>query len=99
MNFDNTRPIIFLAFANDRTDGIGYLRNLPDEARRIHAALEPVHVAGLCDVVVRQNATLEDILAVFQHPAYRNRIALFHYAGHANGYQLLLESAAGKTAA
>lgn len=99
MNHDNACPTIFLAFANDRTDGIGYLRNLPDEARRIHAALESVRTAGLCEVVVRQNATLEDILAVFQHSAYRNRIALFHYAGHANGFQLLLESAAGKTAA
>ncbi|MCB0126472.1 MAG: hypothetical protein KDE58_29650, partial [Caldilineaceae bacterium] len=78
------RPIIFLAFANDRSDGIGYLRNLPDEARRIHAALEPARAAGLCEVVVRQNATLADILAVFQHADYRHRIALWHYAGHAN---------------
>ncbi len=93
------RPIIFLAFANDRTDDIGYLRNLPDEARRLPAALERVRTAGLCEVIVRQNATLEDILTVFQHPDYRNRIALFHYAGHANGYQLLLEGVAGATAA
>ena len=29
------KPAIFLAFANDRDDTIGYLRNLPDEARRL----------------------------------------------------------------
>jgi hypothetical protein len=68
------RPIIFLAFANDRSDGVGYLRNLPD------AALELVRAAGLCEVIVRQNATLDDSLAVFRS---RNRIALFHYAGGA----------------
>ncbi len=93
------RPIIFIAAANDRLDDIAYLRNLPDETRRIHAALEPVCTAGLCEVVVRQNATLGDIIKVFQHPAQRNRIAIFHYAGHANGYQLLLEAASGKPAA
>ena len=92
------RPIIFLAFANDRSDGVGYLRNLPDEARRVHAALEPARAAGFCEVVMRQNATLDDILTVFRHPDYRNRIALFHYAGHANGYELLLEGAGGETA-
>ncbi len=27
------KPVIFLAFANDRDDTVGYLRNLPDEAR------------------------------------------------------------------
>ena len=29
----SSRPVIFLAFANDRDDTVGYLRNLPDEAR------------------------------------------------------------------
>lgn len=88
-------PIIFLASANDRADGIGYLRNLPDEMRRIRTALEPVERAGLCELITRQNATLEDILAVFQQAEHRNRIAIFHYAGHANGYQLLLEDREG----
>jgi hypothetical protein len=74
------RPIIFLAFANDRSDGVGYLRNLPDEARRVDAALEPVRGAGLSEVVMRQNATLDDSLAVFRSC---NRIALWHYAGGA----------------
>jgi hypothetical protein len=31
--------MIFLAFANDRSDGVGYLRNLPDEARRGQRAI------------------------------------------------------------
>jgi len=53
--------------------------------------LEPAEQAGLCEVVVRKNCKAGDIFKVFQDPKYRNRIAIFHYGGHANGYQLLLE--------
>ncbi|TAE49490.1 MAG: CHAT domain-containing protein [Bacteroidetes bacterium] len=40
----------------------------------------------------RANATLADILDVFQDPDYAGRIRIFHYGGHAESYQLLLES-------
>ena len=53
-------PLIFLAFANDRDDNVGYLRNLPDKARRLRDALKPAEQAGLCEVVVRSNSTAED---------------------------------------
>lgn len=93
------RPVIFLAFANDRDDSICYLRNLPIETRRLREVLEPAEQAGLCEVVVRTDCTASDIFKVFQDPRYRNRVAIFHYGGHANGYQLLLESAAGQSVA
>lgn len=47
-------------------------------------------------MVVRTNCTAEDIFKVFQDPQYRKRITIFHNGGHANGYQLLLESASGQ---
>ncbi len=78
---------------------VGYLRNLPDESRRLRDVLEHAEQAGLCEVVVRSNSTAGDIFKVFQDARYRNRIAIFHYGGHANGYQLLLESPEGKSAA
>ena len=93
------KPVIFLAFANGRNDQVGYLRNLPQEVRNIRKALDLARRNELCDVVERSNSTLKDILEVFQDPEYRNRIAVFHYGGHANGYQLLLESAEGSTVA
>ncbi len=93
------KPVILLAFANDRDDTIGHLRNLPVEARQLREVLEPAEQAGLCEVVVRSNSTASDLFKVFQDPRYRNRIAIFHYGGHANGYQLLLETAAGQAAA
>jgi hypothetical protein len=97
MNSENTKPVIFLAFANEREDEVRYLRNLPEEARNIRHALDLASRNGLCEIVERSNATLQDILDVFQDPLYRNRIAIFHYGGHSNGYQLLLESEKGLT--
>ncbi|MCU0644028.1 MAG: CHAT domain-containing protein [bacterium] len=91
----SNKPVIFLAFANVRDDSVPYLRNLPDEHRSVRSALEQARTAGLCEIVERANATAKEILDVFQHPEYRNRIAIFHYGGHANGFQLLLEATAG----
>lgn len=97
MSASNQKPLIFLAFAQDRDDSAKYLRNIPAELRQIRAALESARNAGLCEIVERANATSKDILEVFQHRDYRHRIAIFHYGGHANGFQLLLESPEGKT--
>lgn len=93
------KPVIFLAFANERNDQVSYLRNLTEEARNIRQALDIAKRNGLCDVEERSNATLQDILDVFQDPLYHNRIAIFHYGGLPNGYQLLLESAEGSAKA
>ncbi len=95
----NNKPVVFLAFANDRDDQVGYLRNLPEETRRLRDVLRPAEQAGLCQLVIRSNCTADDIFKVFQDPEIRDRVAIFHYGGHANGYQLLLESASGNAAA
>ncbi len=94
----NSKPVIFLAFANDRERPGGYLRNLPGEAEHLRATLDAAAQAGLCEVLLRQNVTVEMLLDVFQDARYRNRIAIFHYGGHAGSYALLLETATGKIA-
>ncbi len=87
------RPVLFFAFAQDRTDGGAYLRNLPVEQEGIRNALQKARQAGLCDLEVRSNSTIENIFSVFQE--YADRIAIFHYGGHADSYELLLETATG----
>ncbi len=72
---------------------------MPEEARNIRHVLDFASRNGLCEIVERSNATLQDILDVFQDPLYFNRSAIFHYGGHSNGYQLLLESQQGRTTA
>lgn len=90
------RPVILLAFANDRDDRARYLRNLPEEARRLRNTLAAAERAGLCQAVIRQNATVAEILDIFQQSEYRHRIAVFHYGGHAGSYELLLETPGGQ---
>ncbi len=89
------KPVIFLTFANDKVDDAKYLRNLPLELHSIREALKPAVSTGLCEVVERTAATIGDIFDVFQDPRYRDRIAIFHYGGHAGGKQLLLETLEG----
>jgi len=93
---ENRRPVILLAFANDRDDRARYLRNLPEEARRLRDALKQAEIAGQCEVVPRPNVVVPDIFDAFQDPRYRDRVAIFHYGGHADGYRLLLESPTGQ---
>ena len=87
------KPVIFLAFANDRQEGVRYLRNLPEEKRRILERLSEAEDAGLCEIVVKTNTTVKELLDVFQE--YRERIAIFHFAGHAHPNTLYLESEEG----
>lgn len=90
-------PVILLAFANERTGGSQYLRNLPQEQHLIRKSLEKAEDNGLCEVVVLPNATLDQLVETFQRQKYRDRIAVFHYGGHAGSFKLLLEDAEGKT--
>lgn len=91
-----TQPVVFFAFANDRVEHIRYLRNLPEEQRQVRDAMAAAVDADLCELVERANATVDEVLDVFQDPKYRDRVAVFHFGGHAGGAELLLESAEGK---
>ncbi|MFN0200661.1 MAG: CHAT domain-containing protein, partial [Bacteroidia bacterium] len=87
---------IFIAFANDYTQQARFLRALSQEQREIRYAFNGAIQAGRVEVIERANATLEDIVAVFQDPRYAGKIKVFHYGGHANGYKLMLESSTGQ---
>ncbi len=92
-------PVILLAFANDKQNtGAGYLRGLTAERNAIRDALSKAEENGLCQVLVEPDATIDRIFDLFQNSTYRDRIAIFHYGGHADSYSLLLESASGATA-
>ena len=88
-------PVIFLTFANDKVDDALYLRNLPKELHSIRTALAPAEKAGLCEIIERTAVTVNDIFDTFQDPRYQDRIAVFHYGGHASGNQLMLETLDG----
>lgn len=91
-------PVILLAFANEHQPGAAYLRNLPKELNQLKTALEKAEEAGLCEVEILTNATLEQLFNTFRKKAFRGRIAVFHYSGHADSFELLLEDETGQTA-
>src|SRR6185503_1164907 len=87
------RPVVFFfAYANDRDDKARYLRNLPKEQRRVREAIAPAIEAGLCEVVERNNAGVDDVFDMLQDSRYRDRVAIFHYGGHAGPAELMLET-------
>jgi hypothetical protein len=85
-------PVVFLAFANAHDQG-RYLPRLDEEGRRLQEMLEGAERQGLCELVFRAAATDPGIREVFNQ--YRDRVAIFHYGGHADGARLLLDSPSG----
>ena len=94
-----SKPVIVLAFANERERGNRYLRNLPRELNALKTILEKAEDSGLCEVEILPNATLPLLADTLRKPKYQGRIALFHFSGHANSLELLLEQEGGGAAA
>ncbi len=78
----SSKPIIFLAFSNDPKNN---LSKLADERIAILNILQPLVDQNQCELLIEAAATPEDIFRVFSQRKNRNRIAVFHYAGHADG--------------
>lgn len=82
-------PVIFLAFANDNDD---HLATLEEESRRLELMLTDWHQKGLVELYIVRKASLQDIYNAITR--FKDRLAIFHYAGHANGAQLCLDDEA-----
>lgn len=85
----NQPPVLFFAFANEEGRFLEYLKR---ESTAVHQALLPVDAKGFIKVVREESTETNDLFRFFQ--AYRGRMAVFHFAGHANGQQLNLEDQA-----
>ena len=82
-------PVLLFAFASEDST-----IQVEEEARAIQSALASVtRDRKLCDAEIPPFLKLTDIVDVFQRN--RNRVSIFHYAGHANGAELLLRTALG----
>jgi WD40 repeat protein len=90
-------PVIFLAYSNERIDPSRHLRNLSQEIDAIEEALQPARNTGICEIYKAPNATSERIFSVFQDAAFRNRIVVFHYGGHADRDKLQFEAPSGES--
>jgi len=93
---DSDKPVVFLAFANEYEAG-RRLDNVVKEREELESILNEAYRNGLCDKpVVRQNVSIKTFLDILGSDEWAGRIAIIHYGGHADGYQLLLEGLDGK---
>jgi hypothetical protein len=89
-------PIFVFAYANDRASEARYLRDLPEERRRVRDALRAAEEAQRCKLVVCPNATIGEVIRECQLAG--QRLAVFHFGGHADGRALSLEQRDGSPA-
>jgi hypothetical protein len=84
---ESTTPVVLLAFANDND---AYLQMIVKERKAIANALQDYDDRRYIKVVKEENTAVDDIFNVCTR--YANRVAIFHYGGHASGTQLQLEA-------
>lgn len=88
---ESFKPVLFLAYANDRIDPQRYLRYIVDEVHFIRDLMQGQAAQGY-EIVVRDQASIDDLFQVFDQ--YGPRIHLFHFAGHADSLRLMLDQGA-----
>jgi len=82
------KPIIFLAFANDRVDYAWYLRNLNFELQEVRKTLQIAEKNGYCELVEHSNTSIDSILDVFRE----NQIAVFHFGGYSSSEEFIFSN-------
>lgn len=99
MSDETIKPVILLAFANDRTGKQAFLQELNRERRQLDEIIsnDPQRL-GLCDLAVLPDATPNDVREKFLATNLIDRIAILHFAGHSGRDVLLFESVDGGTA-
>lgn len=83
--------IVFLAFANDEKD---FLTSLKDESKAVYRALEPVE-KNYGSIQIKREESAENNDIAYYLGRYKDRVVIFHYAGHADGKQLSFEGKTG----
>ncbi|MCA9704916.1 MAG: formate dehydrogenase accessory sulfurtransferase FdhD [Myxococcales bacterium] len=83
--------------ANEHATPSRWLTALSVELESIRRALDPMVTRGaLAEIYTLEHTTAERLVDAFRNERLRDRIAVFHFAGHAGPSSLQLESAAGE---
>jgi hypothetical protein len=90
MTAADATPVILLAFANDPEDR---LKNLRRERQSLERALFSADDSQAIKLVKAEQTSTEYLFEQFS--VHADRVAIFHYGGHANGGALRLESEGG----
>lgn len=89
-------PVIYFTFANEQRGSSNmFLRNLKVEREALRAVFDDEVLDGNLETVIDPDVTQTQIFRIFQGARYRDRIRIFHYGGHADSDELMLETEAG----
>lgn len=84
------RPVLLLTFANQQD---AYLERLKEESDKLNYILSTLHDKGAIEIYKEDRATTENVIDMLDR--FNERVALFHYGGHADGSSLHLEGGDG----
>jgi WD40 repeat protein len=85
-------PVFVIAFANNAAEQDRHLPALDAEFARLQSVLGDGRADRRWELVSSPKTSIKSFLDLLQDDAYQRRIALLHFAGHANGEALLLEA-------
>lgn len=85
-------PVFFLAFANDQDR---HLPLLDQERKEVTQHLLPLENDQYLQLLTESAATINDIISLVTQ--VKDRLAIFHYAGHADSNQLFLTDQAANS--
>jgi hypothetical protein len=85
-----TTPVLFLAFANDDS---AHLQLLKTESSEIWRRLADIDRQEFVKVHREESASVDELFEALVR--FKDRVAIFHYGGHADGTMLQLEGGAG----
>lgn len=89
-------PVIYLTFANEQRGSPNmFLRNLKVEREALRTIFDDAVLDGELETVIDPDVTQTQIFRTFQGARYRDRINIFHYGGHADSDELLMEADIG----
>lgn len=91
MQKGSDKPAVFLAFAN--AAGEGYLKQLKKESALLRDLFLPWHQRG--EIELLREESLDSVELPKLLNAYKGRICIFHFGGHAGQMHLFLEGSAG----
>lgn len=88
-------PVFVIAFANNLADPTRHLEALDKEFARLRDVLADATAEPRWELVSSEKTSIHSFLDLLQEGAYQRRIAMLHFAGHANGQSLMMESGSG----
>lgn len=85
-------PVIYLAFAQDESDHLPMLKR---ESQLVYRSLQALHDKQFIEIYRDDSTVIDELFVDFRR--FKGRIAIFHYAGHADGNHLMLEDQAASS--